>query len=364
MIRVAAIAHKEAQQFLRDRLILFIAAALPIVLMTLYGTALSMNPRNLRLVVDDQDQSATSRRYVEAFAATNKFVLVPRSLDGPPERMIEAGEARAVLRIPPQFGRDFLAGGVPEAQLLIDGTESNAALILRSIHSAVARSFASSGGAAPLQVRVRHWYNPGLSDALFFGSGALGLVLMLFPALLGALSTSREHELGTVTQVYASTLRAPEWILGKAAPYWLTGVLQLGICFAVGRLVFGYHIPEHPMPMLCGGLIYLLTAVFYGMLVGNLTRIQSAAYQGVQLGAFLFSMLMSGFLMPLANAPWLMQVVSNIVPARHFIEVTRDIMVRGGDWDTSARPLVALVLLTLLFFGANIGRLRRMQMEE
>ena len=360
MTRILATAQREFRQFYRDKLTLFIAFGLPFVLITLYGTALTMNVRNLRLAVEDLDQTPFSRRYVEAYAATNKFILVPPS--GPVEQMVESARARAALRIPPGFERDLKRGRAPQVQLLIDGTESNAALLLRGIHSMIPLTLDPI--APRVALHVRHWYNPGLNDHLFFGSGALGLVLILFPALLGALSASREKELGTITLAYAARLKAPEWILGKALPYILLGLVQFAVCFVAGVFIFGYRIPEHPLPLIAGGALYIAAAVFYGMIVGNVTGTQSAAIQAVQFGAFLLSMMLSGFLMPVENIPSGLRWISNFVPARHFIEVTRDVMLRGGGWVTSARPLFALAALLFFFFLSNVRRMRRMRLDS
>lgn len=364
MKRIVAIAGKELRQFWRDRLTRSLAIFLPLVMISLYGTALTMNVKNLRLAIEDLDQSTLSRRYVEAVAGTNKFVLVGRLEGQPVEETLRRFHARAVLRIPAGFEQDYESGRGTQVQLLIDGTESNTALVLRTINQAVAQSFQPAMAELPLRLRVRHWYNPGLSDSLFFGSGALGLVLILFPALLGALGAAREKELGTVAQAYASTLTAPEWVIGKAIPYVLIGMAQLAICFAMGTVVFGYTIPDHPEVLLTGTLVYVTAGVLYGMVVGNATGTQSAAIQGVQFGAFLLSLMLSGFLMPVANMPVAMQWISTIVPARHYIEVTRDVLLRHGDWSTSARPLLTLCGLALFFFVANVGRMRRMQFSE
>ena len=363
MTRIAAVAVREARQFSRDHLTLAIAALLPIVLMTLYGTALNSNIRNLRLMVEDLDNTPASRRYIDAYAATNKFILVPHAAGESAETALDRGYARGSLRIPPGFARDLANGRSPTVQLLVDGTETNAATVLRGMSAAIAQSFDAPRQSPPLSLRVRHWYNHGLSDRLFFGSGALGLVLILFPSLLGGLSASREMELGTVTQAYAAGVTATEWVVGKAIPHIATGLIQFVVCFTLGRFIFGYSLPDHPAPFLASVFVYICAAVFYGMLVGHATGNQSAAIQAVQFGAFMFSLLLSGFITPLSNAPVAMQAISNIVPARHFVEITRDIMLRGGDWSTSGESILKLSGLALFFFAANIGRMRRMRFD-
>jgi ABC-2 type transport system permease protein len=364
--RILAVARREFRQLSRDRVTFFVAFGIPLVLITLYGFVLTTNIKNLGLTVEDLDQTPMSRSYIEAFAGTRKFVFVP--VTGPVETMLQQNTIRAALRIPPHFERDIKSGAVPQVQLLIDGTESNSAMLIRGVHKMVAQTFrpgAVAVAAGPaVHLHVRHWYNPGLKDELFFGSGALGLVLILLPSLLGALSASREIELGTITQAYACRLSAAQWILGKAIPYVALGCAQFVLCFSFGFLVFGYTMPDHPAPFLAGAAVYILTAVLYGMLAGHSTRIQSAAIQAINFGAFILSLMLSGFFMPIENIPAGLRWLSNLVPARHFIEITRDLVLRGGDWNTSARPLLCLAGLAVLFFLGNLRRMRRMQFEE
>jgi ABC-2 type transport system permease protein len=365
MPRIAAIANKELRQFLRDRLTLSLTVFLPLVQLTLFATALTLNVRHLPLAIEDLDRTPASRRLMDAFLATGKFTLTPLPAGMRPERALDAGLVRALLHIPPDFSRNLRTGREAPVQLLLDGSDSNTAVVVRNSSAAIAQTFRSDPGQPPfrplIDLRTTHWFNPGLSDRWFFGSGALGMVLILFPALLGALAAAREHEDATIVQAYASTLSAPEFVLGKAIPYVLIGFGQTIICFAFGFAFFDYRVPPYPLVMLIALLFYLCAAVFYGMAVGNLLRAQAAAIQAVQLGAFLLSLLMSGFLMPIQNMPDLLQWLSLLLPARHFIEVTRNTMLRGGGWETSAIPITALFGLTLIFFLANVRRLRRMQ---
>jgi ABC-2 type transport system permease protein len=314
--------------------------------------------------VEDLDNTPLSRSYVESYMATNDFVPVATPQGFSLSEVLDAGQARIGLRIPPHFGRD-LARGVPvTVQVLVDGTDANTDA-LRNSAKAINQAFLRRITEAPLQplieTSVRFWYNPGLADHRFFGSGALGMVLILFPALLAALAAAREHEYGTVIQAYASTLSAPQWVLGKAIPYIGVGLIELVICFTLGVFLFDYSLPGDPTPFLAGSLLYVITAVFYGMAVGNVMGAQAAAIQAVQLGAFLVSMLLSGFLVPVSNVPLELRWISYILPATYYIEITRDSLLRGGGWATVGNSVLVLALTTLVFFGANLRRMHRMQ---
>jgi ABC-2 type transport system permease protein len=369
MKRILAQAAKEWKQFRRDRLTLALSLVLPIVMMLLFGLALSMDPDNIRLTVEDLDNSPHSRAYIESYMATTKFVPVATPQGSSLTEVLDGGRARIGLHIPPHFERDLLRGVPVVVQVLLDGTDANTANALRNSTKAINQAFLGRMSAAaaskPLvETQVRFWYNPGLADRRFFGSGALGMVLILFPALLTALAASREHEYGTVIQAYASTLSAPQWILGKAIPYIAVGLLELLICFTIGVFLFSYSFPGDPTPFVVGSLLYITTAVFYGMAVGNVMGAQAAAIQAVQLGAFLISMLLSGFLVPVSNVPIELRWISYMLPATYYIDITRDSLLRGGGWAAIGKSVLVLVLMTFVLFGANMRKMHRMQFSD
>jgi len=366
MKRILAQAAKEWKQFRRDRLTLALSLALPIVMMLLFGLALSMDPDNTRLAVEDLDNTPLSRVYVETCLGTNEFVAVPTPRGAGLAEVLDSGGASIGLRIPPHFERDLLRGAPVAVQLLLDGTDANTATALRNSAKAINQAFLRRIGAAAasqpsVEMQVRFWYNPGLSDRRFFGSGAIGMVLILFPALLAALAAAREHEYGTVIQAYASTLSAPQWLLGKAIPYIAVGLIELVICFTIGLVLFDYGFPGDPAPFLVGSLLYITTAVFYGMAVGNVMGAQAAAIQAVQLGAFLISMLLSGFLVPVSNVPIELRWISYILPSTYYIDIARDSLLRGGGWAAVGNSVAVLALTTFVLFAANLRKMHRMQ---
>jgi len=212
-------------------------------------------------------------------------------------------------------------------------------------------------------LRQRLWYNPGLSNRVYFGTGALGLMLIIFPALLGALTTAKEYESGTVIQAYASSLSAVQWILGKALLYVLIGVVEFIVCFALGLLLFGYRIPSDPSVLLVATILYLLAGVFFGMMMGNATQNQSAAIQGVQMGSFLLSLLLSGYLFAVRNIPPQIRWISNFLPATHYIQVVRNSILRDVGWGTSLYPVIMLLILAFAFFALNVVQMRKMQFK-
>lgn len=369
MKRILAQARKELMLFRRDRLLILLSALMPVVLLLLYGFSQSLRLRNVSLLVYDYDNTPISRAYLEAYSAALDFRITDRRPGEGPEQALRNGRGRAALIIPPNFQRDALRGSGPVVQLMIDATDSNAATALGGIAQRINADFAKrtgigSPGPDAVKLDQRLWFNPGLSNPVFFGTGALGMVLILFPALLGALATAREYELGTIIQAYASSLSGAQWVLGKGMLYIAIGMVELLICFILGMICFNYRVPGNPLVLLTATLLYLLSGVFYGMALGNATGNQSAAIQGVQLGAFLLSLLLSGFLFPVRNIPPAIRWISYILPATHYVKVVRNSLLRDAGWMTQFRPLAALLILGFVFFLLNVIQMRKMQFKE
>ncbi len=368
MKKIMAQAWKEFMLFRRDKLLILLAVLMPIVLMSLAGGTQSLRLRNVRLLVYDYDNTALSRTYLESYGAALTFRLTPHPPDESPEEALRSWRGRAALIIPQNFERDARRGAAPVVQLMIDATDSNAATALGNYAQTLNTSFAQHSGIGEfppqlVSMQQRLWFNPGLSNPIYFGTGALGLMLIIFPALLGALTTAKEYEVGTIIQAYASSLTAVQWILGKALLYVAIGLVDLIICFSLGLFAFEFRFPSNPAIMLVATLLYLLAGVFFGMMMGNATGNQSAAIQGVQMGSFLLSLLLSGYLFAVANIPASIRWISSFLPATHYIQIVRNSILRDAGWATSWRPVMALLVLAFCFFAVNVIQMRKMQFK-
>ena len=368
MKKILAQANKEWRLFRRDKLLIVLAVLMPVVLMSLAGGTQSLRLRNVRLLVYDYDNTPLSRTYLETYGAAITFRLVARAPDESPERALASGRGRAALIIPQNFERDTRRGAEPIVQLLIDATDSNAATSLGNMAQALNASFAHKSGVSPdvpklVSMDTRLWFNPGLSNPVYFGTGALGMMLIIFPALLGALATAKEYEMGTIIQAYASSLTAAQWIVGKALVYVVVGIVELFICFALGMFAFQYRIPTNPAVLLVATVLYLLAGVFFGMMAGNATGTQSAAIQAVQMGSFLLSLLLSGYLFAIANIPVQIRWFSEFLPATHYIQIVRNSILRDVGWATSAEPMLWLLALAFFFLLVNVLQMRKMQFK-
>ncbi|MGB8510361.1 MAG: ABC transporter permease [Pyrinomonadaceae bacterium] len=369
MKRIVAQALKELTQTRRDRLTLVLALVLPLVLLALFGTAISFSVTDLPVVVQDLDGTPLSRRYVDTFRASLTFRIVALPAAERPEKALEENRARAAIVIPEHFGRDLERGLNTEVQILIDATDANTANIMRGDATALTQSFIASlrppgAGARPaIKAETRLWFNPGRESRKYIGPGILAVGLALFPPLLAALAMSREGEQKTILQVYVSSISAHEYLLGKILAYFAIALGEWALCVVLAVILFGLRLAGDPTPLLVGTIFYLFCNVCFGAMIGARIPNQAAAIQVVALGGFLMSFLLSGFIFPVANIPPAFRWISYLVPARYYIEIARDAFVRGGGWPAVWNAPLALALLGAFFFLMAWLKLRRMQVE-
>jgi len=367
MKRILAQVKKELTQLWRDRLTLALAMVLPVLLLLLLSKATSLSVKDIPVVVQDLDKTPMSRLYQEAVGASLSFKLTALPPNVAPEQALLKNQARSALIIPPGFERDLRRGQNTEVQWLIDGTDANTANVMRGKAAAITQNFTIQIQPVAMQPavrpQIRYWFNPGREDLKYFGPGVLAFGMAMFPPLLAALALSREGELKTILQVYVSSITAFEYLLGKIIAYtivawgeWICGMLVL-------FLVFGLRLAGDPTPLIVATFFYLLCNTCFGAMLGAAIPNQAAAIQATQLGGFLASFLLSGYIFPVENIPMPLRLLSNIVPMRYYLEVIRDAFLRGGGWAGVWNAPIALALLGGFFFWRAWAVMKDMQVK-
>jgi ABC-2 type transport system permease protein len=365
--RIFAQTIKELTQLGRDRLTLTLALGLPLILLLLFGFAVSLEVNKINFAIQDLDRTPASREYIATFERTNKFQIVAQGPTVNVPQLLDRGRVSAGLIIPPEFSRDLQRGErEAQVQILIDGTDANTANIVRGYAKATTNAFVENlqgSNKLPVSLQSRLWYNPGLETLKYIGPGALAITVTLFPALLAGLATAKEHEQGTILQVYASSLTGTEYLLGKAAAFWLVGMVEVLLVNLEAWIFFGLWFAGDPIPLILSSALYIACGVFWGIFVGRNTQTQSAAIQAIAFTAFLLSLQLSGYIYPVSNIPSAIRWISNFVPARYYIELTRDAYTRGVGWLGVWFPVLALALLASFFFFLAWRKLQCMQVE-
>jgi ABC-2 type transport system permease protein len=367
MRRIASQARKELIQIVRDWRTLALALLLPLVLLLLLSAGLSLRVNDLPIVVQDFGDSPASHAFIDAFRASITLHVVAWPLDRRPEDALVSNAARAVLIIPTHFGRDVARGVDTPVQLLVDASDANTAKLTAGYAAQITRAYnAQASGrqdAGPVQTAIRLWYNPGLSSKKFYGPGIFVLGLSMFPALLAALAMARESEQKTILQVYASSISAHEFLLGKIAAFAAVALAEAAIMLAVLFTYFGLGLAGDPTPFVAATVLYAFCVAAFGTMVGAMIASQVAAMQVVALGGFLLVFLLSGLIFPIENIPAGLRWISTLIWGRYYIEVVRDALLQGGGWPAVGWKVAVIGLIGAVFYAVAWRGMRRMQLE-
>lgn len=339
LARLLAVMRKEAIQILRDPWSLGMAFAIPMLLLFLFGSVLTLDVNNLETVVFDQDRSQRSRELLDRFVASRYFHVRAQARGwGEVERALDSGRAQVALVIPPNFARDLERGLVTPIQAVVDGSDSNTATIALAYIDTITIRYSAqvavqiAGTAGPpiaVDARLRVWYNPDLESKDFVVPGLVAVIMTVIGGLLSSLAVAREWERGTMEQLIATPLRVHELILGKLVPYVAIGLLDVLLAVAAGTLVFRIPLRGSFWLLLGFSLLFLLGAVGLGVLISALSRTQLMASQLAMVATLLPSFMLSGFAAPIENMPRALQIVSYAVPARYFVTALKGIFLKG-----------------------------------
>jgi ABC-2 type transport system permease protein len=356
--RLLAIARKEWLQLRRDRRSMILAFALPPALLLFFGYAITWDVRDIPLAVLDQDGTARSRAFVQAFEASGYF-SVREHLDAPrqaDERLV-AGDVTGVLVIPPGFARGLETPAGAPVQLLLDGSDANTAVIALNYADAIAMTY-SRGVVlrgrrieSPVQAELRVWYNPTLESRNMIVPGLIAVIMSIIAAMLTALTIAREWERGTMEQLVATPVHRLEVVFGKLLPYLGIGLFDVAAVALAGMIIFG--VPLHGSVLLLGAMtiLFLLGALGLGMFISAVLRSQVLATQVAMVATYLPALLLSGFLFDIASMPPLLRAVTYIVPAKYYIAVTRGVFLKGVGLDALWVQGISMVIFATVGIG-------------
>lgn len=365
-------ATKEWQEFRRDRLSLALAFLLPLFSLLLFGYGIRLESKNIPIIITDLDNTSISREFVERLYATNIFVRASTGTVISPKEAIDRGLAKVALVIPKEFAAQIFQGKTSVVQVMIDGTDiANTQIIYNTIEAAnlyflgVLKKAAKPGATLQMVVpQLRLWFNPGRLETFFIVPGAFGVILWMFPALLTAVAASREKEQETIVRVYAANPNALAFLLGKTLVYFAVAMCMALVIMLAGAFLFGIGLAGDPTPLLVATPIYVLTSVLFGLFLGTTAGSQTVAVQATSTIGFFPCLLLSGLVYPINNIPFPLSLFSILVPARYFVELTRDAFVRGTGWPAVwTVPLILLGFSCVLLAGSWLS-VRRMQVKD
>jgi drug efflux transport system permease protein len=366
--KAIAVGRKEFRQIARDRRSLLVLLFVPAFFLLLYGYALNFDVQHIHLAVEDDDQTPASRQVISAFVNSGYFdrVASVRGAAGY-ERILDSGDARAVLVIPTGLERRILQGQHVPVQVIINGDNSNTAAtvmgyalrILQTVSSQIQVQPTGPVGAPAIMAEPRVWYNPELRSALFLVPGLIAYIGMISSVVSTALSVVREKERGTMEQVRMAPLSPVSYIIGKTLPYFF-----IAMCSSIGIILASMVLFDLPMNgswllLLFSLSLYLAGALGLGLMISTAAESQQAAFQLALLASFLPTMMLSGFVYPIASMPPPIRAVTYLVPARYFLVALRSIVLKGAGIQVFWQQLVALMIYAALMLAMASRRLKQ-----
>jgi ABC-2 type transport system permease protein len=334
---------------------------MPLILLVLFGYAITMDINNLDVTIYDQDRSAASRDYVERFQASGYFTVVAASASyAEAQALIDRGDVHLALVIPRHFARDLEQRRTTRVQALADGTDANTATVALGYVEAITNRFneAQLGSAVQLAVanRLRVWYNPELKSRWFIIPGLIAVIMTVITALLTSLTVSREWEQGTMEQLIATPVQPMELFLGKMTPYFVIGVADVLIAVAMGVWVFGVPLRGSFLFLLGVSSVFLLGGLSLGILISTVAKSQLVASQVAMVATFLPAFLLSGFLYAIENMPRPLQIITHVVQARYYVEVLKNIFLKASPPSYLLNELAFLTAFALIVFAVALRK--------
>ncbi len=340
--RLIAVARKEFLHVLRDPRALGIAIVLPMIMLMIFGYALTMDLDRVPLTVWDQSRTPQSRELVGRFEGSRYFSVVSRAENYMEvEEAIDHGRALMALVVPVDFGRRVASERKAQVQILADGSDANTTTLALSYAEAIVRTYSQEilvekarrltgrAPALPLELRPRAWFNRDMESRIFIVPGLIAVIMMLIAALLTSLTVAREWETGTMEQLISTPVRRSELILGKLAPYFVIGMVDMLLSVLAGRFLFDVPIRGSLLLLFGVSAVYLVGALSLGIFISTLAKSQLLASQAAFVATFLPAFLLSGFMFDIGNMPKAMQVVTYFIPARYFVTFLRGLYLKG-----------------------------------
>lgn len=371
-LRVRAMARKETLHILRDSRSMAAAVALPVMLLVLFGYALSLDVNNVPLAVWDASNTPASRALAAKCSGSPYFSL-RRQVDNyrDVEHVLDSREATVVLVIPSDYAHQIESQGGARVQLLADGSDANTATLALAYAEAIVAGEAQTimverrarAGLPPVpqpaEMEPRVWYNPQLQGVNFIVPGLIAIIMMTIAATLTSGTIAREWERNTMEQLLTTPVSSAEVILGKMIPYFVIGMLDMGVAVLMGELLFHVPLRGSLLLLFIMGAWFMVGALGLGLVISTVARNQMLANEMAMIATFLPAFLLSGFSFAIRNMPHALQLITYFVPAKYFIVLVRGIYLKG----VGVEVLLGQALL-MVAFGVGLFLLAVMKFRK
>ncbi|PTX91449.1 ABC transporter permease [Opitutus sp. ER46] len=370
--RILTMLRKEFRSVFRDPRMRMVIFGIPIIQTLIFGYAVTMDVRHVRLVVIDRDGTPASRTLIARFTGSDYFDAVTTTQDEAVARAeIDATRAAAILQINAGFEAQLRSGRPAPVQLIVDGSDSNTARLVLNYSSVIATGYNNEvmldstlrRAGRPLSIgavelRPRAWFNPNLESRNYFVPGVMAVLVMLIALMLTGMAIVREKEVGTIEQIMVTPIRPLEFILGKFAPFIVIGFVDVALVTLVGVYWFEIPIRGSFLLLLGGTACFLLSTLGIGLFISTVSSTQQ---QAMMTTFFFFfpAMLLSGFIYPIANMPIAVQWLTFLNPLRYFLVIIRGVFLKGVGFDVLWPQMAALVALGIAVMAFAVSRFHK-----
>jgi drug efflux transport system permease protein len=361
LTRILAIAKKEIRQLKRDKRMLYVLFVFPLILLVLFGYAISFDVHHIQMFVYDRDKSDYSRDFINRLTSSDYFDYVG-SLDSEEQirKVLDNGDAQVVIVIPDDFSKDINSGKEPKVQILVEGVNANTAAVVGNYITIATATFSQKiteealavrgrESYIPIDLEPRFWFNPDLNSTLFLIPGLISMILIITSVVSISLSIVREKERGTIEQINVSPLSSLEMLIGKTIPYVTIALFIASIILISGKILFGMPIHGNLILLFITTLIFLFACLNLGILVSSIADTQQVAFQISTMVSLLPSFILSGFIYPIESMPPVIQVITNITPVKFYIIILRDILLKGVGLEAFWLQVIYLLIFSLIF---------------
>ena len=358
--RIKAIAKKEMRQLKRDSRMLFVLFVFPILLLVIFGYAINFDVHHIKMVILDRDKSPDSRAFIRTLTSSEYFDLV-RYIDNESEikPVLDTKEAQCVIVFPEDMSRKLYSNQEAKIQILIDGVDGNTASIITNYITAATSSYSQKFAAKvlavrgaksylPIDIEPAFWFNPSLKSTVFLVPGLIAMILIITAVVSISLSIVREKERGTIEQINVSPLTSLELLIGKTLPYAIISLMIAAFILIAGYILFGITVKGSYILLFFTTLIFIFSALNLGIFVSSIANTQQVAFQMATLISMLPSVILSGFIFPIDSMPKFIQILTNITPAKFFLVILRDIMIKGVGLSAFWYQVVYLLIFSFL----------------
>jgi ABC-2 type transport system permease protein len=358
--RIKAIVKKETKQLSRDTRLLAVIFLFPVLLLIMFGYAVNFDVKNVKIAVYDQDKSELSRDFINSLINSEYFKITGFITHNKEiNKYLDQKIAICVVVIPDDFSKKINSNQETSIQFLIDGVDANTGSIVQNYMSAATSRFnievnseilARNGKKIfiPINLETQFWFNPDLKTTRYLIPGLIAMILIVTAVITVALSFVREKEKGTMEQLNVSSLKTIELILGKTLPFVVIALVNAALILLAGYIFFGAEMKGNYILLFLTTLLFLTASTSLGIFISVLSDSQQVAFTAATFISLLPSLILSGFIFPIESMPWIIQLITNLTPAKFFIEILRAIILRGVGISAFWEQIIYLSIFTII----------------